>query len=167
MRGLRAKALLILKEHLMRVRTVAAITLSLSFAFILTACGAGSNAQTAMVNQVTDGVDGSINTAGSDLKVRSLLLVAQPDGSAVVVGAMFNETSGSEDLLAISAGGIVATFSKATYPLTQNQPLHFSGDSANAKAVIPQVKIFFSHAGEMTLDALVRDRSGIYSGVTA
>ena len=161
----------------MRVRTVAAITLSLSLAFTLTACGAGSNAQTAMITQVTDGVDGSINTAGSNVKVRSLLLVAQPDGSAVVVGSMFNESTGAEDLLAIAAGGIVATLSKTSYPMIQNQPLHFSGGSANAKAVIPglhavagsrvQVKIFFSHAGEMTLDAIVRDQSGIYAGVTA
>jgi hypothetical protein len=92
----------------MRVRTVATVTLFLSLAFIITACGAGSNAQTAKVTQVTDGVDGSINSSGSDIKVRSFLLVAQADGSAVVVGSMFNETSGAEDLLAISAGGLVA-----------------------------------------------------------
>jgi predicted small secreted protein len=161
----------------MRVRTVATIILPLLLAFTLTACGAGKNAQTAMTNQVTDGVDGTINAAGSDIKVRSLLLVTQPDGSAVVVGSMFNEISGAENLLAISAGGIVATLSQTTYPLTENQPLHFSGDSANAKAVIPglkalagqrvQLKIFFSHAGEMTLDVMVRDRTGIYSAVTA
>lgn len=161
----------------MRVRTVAVITLSFSLALTLTACGAGSNAQTASITQVTDGVDGTINTAGSDVQVRSLLLVAQPDGSAVVVGSMFNQTTGAEDLLAISAGGIVATLSKTTFPLVLNQPLHFSGDSANAKAVVPglnatagtrvQVKIFFSHAGEMDLVVMVRDRSGIYAGVTA
>ena len=159
----------------MRVRNVAAITFSFTLALILTACGAGSNAQTATITQVTDGVDGTINTAGSYVEVRSFLLVAQPDGSAVIVGSMFNQTSGTEDLLAISANGIVATLSKTTLPLIQNQPLHFSGDSANAKAVIPglkaaagtriQVKIFFSHAGEMDLDTLVRDQSGIYAGV--
>ncbi|HEX7404937.1 MAG TPA: hypothetical protein VF307_03325 [Candidatus Nanopelagicaceae bacterium] len=161
----------------MRLRTVAATTLSLSLAFTLSGCGAGTKAPTAMITQVTDGVDGTINTAGSDVKVRSLLLVTQPDGAAVVVGSMFNELAGAEDLLAISVDGKLATLSKTTFPLIQNQPLHFSGDSANAKAVIPglnaidgnrvQVKIFFSHAGEMTLDALVRDQSGIYAGVTA
>jgi hypothetical protein len=160
----------------MRLRTIAAITISLSLAFTLSACGAGRQAQTAMTTQVTDGVDGSINSSGSDIKVRSLLLVTQPDGSAVVVGSMFNETAGIEDVLAISVGEKLAIFSKTTYPLLLNQPLHFSGDSANAKAVIPglnavaghrvKVNIFFSHAGEMTLDALVVDRNGLYAGVT-
>lgn len=161
----------------MRVRKVAVLTLSLSLAFTLSACGAGRNAQTGKITQVTDGVDGTINTSGSYIKVRSFLLVAQPDGSAVVVASMFNELAGPEDLLAISVGDKIATLSKTTYPLTANQPLRFSGDSANAKAVIlglnavpgtrVQVKIFFSHAGEMDLDAIVRDRSGSYSGVTA
>lgn len=161
----------------MRLRKVAATTLSLSLAFTLSGCGANTKAPTAMITQVTDGVDGTINTTGSDVKVRSLLLVTQPDGSAVVVGSMFNELPGAEDLLAISVNGKLATLSNTTFPLILNQPLHFSGDSANAKAVIPglnaidgnrvQVKIFFSHAGEMTLDALVRDQSGIYAGVTA
>ena len=161
----------------MRVRTVAVITLSVSIAFSLTACGAGRNAPTTLVTQVTDGVDGTINTLGNDIRVRSFLLVTQPDGSAVVVGSMFNETTGVDDVLAIAVGEKVATFSKTSYPLLLNQPLHFSGDSANAKAVIAglnatagnrvQVKIFFSHAGEMDLDALVVERSGIYAGVTA
>lgn len=161
----------------MRVRTIAIATLSVSLAFTLTACGAGSDAPTAMITQVTDGVEGSINTAGNDIKVRGLLLVAQPDGSAVLVGSIFNNATTADDLLAIAASGIVATLSKTSLPLVKNQPIHFEGESANAKAVIPginaiagsrvQVKIFFSHAGEMTLDAIVRERSGIYAGVTA
>lgn len=159
------------------MRTVAVITLSVSLALALTACGAGNDAPTAMTTQVTDGVEGSISTSGNDIKVRGLLLVAQPDGSAVLVASMFNDGTGTDDLLAIAVGEILATLSETTLPLEQNQPLHFSGDTANAKAVFPginatagsrvQVKIFFSRAGEMTLDAIVRDQSGVYAGVTA
>ena len=104
----------------MRVRKVVVLALSLSLAFTLSACGAGRNAQTGKITQVTDGVDGTINTSGSYIKVRSFLLVAQPDGSAVVVGSMFNELTGPEDLLAISVGDKIATLSKTTYPLTAN-----------------------------------------------
>ena len=104
-------------------------------------------------------------------------MVSQPDGSAVLIGSMFNNAISGDNLLAIAAGGILATLSETSLPLIQNQPLHFAGESANAKAVIPdinaaagsrvQVKFFFSRAGEMTLDAIVHEQSGIYAGVTA
>ncbi|MEK6648714.1 MAG: hypothetical protein AABY37_05330 [Actinomycetota bacterium] len=159
------------------MRIIAVTTLSVSLAFALTACGAGNDAPTAMITQVTDGVEGSINTNGNDIKVRGLLLVSQPDGSAVLIGSMFNNAISGDNLLAIAAGGILATLSETSLPLIQNQPLHFAGESANAKAVIPdinaaagsrvQVKFFFSRAGEMTLDAIVHEQSGIYAGVTA
>lgn len=161
----------------MRMRTIAIVISSLSLALVLTACGAGNNATTALTAQVTDGAEGSINTAGNDIKVRGLLLVAQPDGSAVLVGSMFNDATDTDNLLAIAVDGVLATLSKTSLPLIQNQPLYFEGESANAKAVIPginapagsrvQVKLFFSNAGEMILDAIVREQSGDYVGVTA
>jgi hypothetical protein len=159
------------------MRSIAVITLSATLAMGLTSCAAGNDAPTAMTKQVTDGVEGAITTQGNDLSVSGLLLVAQPDGSAVLVATMINRNTQSDDLLAVGANDVVATLSATTIPMLENQPLRFSGDTSNAKAVFPnlniapgnrvKVKLFFSHAGEMTLDAIVREQTGVYAGVTA
>ncbi len=164
-----------MKEHYMRKYSVTA--LSLAIALSITGCAAGANSPTANTKQVTDGVEAKIVDHGSDVTVTGLLLVAQPDGSAVLVATMVNAAAEQEDLLAIAAGQVMGTLSETSLPMLQNQPLRFSGDTANAKAffiglnILPgnrvPVKIFFSRAGEMTLDALVVEQSGIYSGVVA
>lgn len=161
----------------MRVRTVAFVALSLSLALSLSACASGNDAPTRMISQVTNGVDGSITNYGNDIKASSLLLVAQPDGSAVLVGQIVNENATEDSLLAVAANGTVATLSQTTLPLKQNMPLRFSGDTANAKAVVPglniapgirvKLQLFFARAGELNLDAIVLERSGIYAGVGA
>lgn len=161
----------------MHARKIAVVTLSVSLAFSLTACGAGKNAPTAMIRQVTDGVDGSITSYGNNLNVVSVLLVSQPDGSAVLSGTIVNENSTPDTLLGITVGGIKATLSPSTLPLKQDSPIRFAGDSANASAVIPglnaiagtrvKVQLSFASAGELTLDAIVRDRSGAYANVGA
>ena len=76
----------------------------------------------------------------------------------------------------MAAGEIIGVLSATTLPMAQNKPLYFAGDSANAKVIFPnitakpgervKVKLFFSHAGELDLDALVREQDGIYAGVT-
>lgn len=164
-------------ENLMRVRTVAALALSLSLGLSLTACGAGNDAATRKITQVTDGVDGSITAYGSDLKVNSILLVAQPDGSAVLVGSIVNRSSKEDALLGVAAGGITATLSEKVLPLAPNVPLRFSGASSNASAVILglnaaigtriKLKMFFGNAGALTLDVIVRERSGDFAEVRA
>jgi hypothetical protein len=128
-----------------------------------------------MVTQVTDGVDSSITTYGNDIKVRSVLLVAQPDGSAVMSGTIIDELANNDVLLAVAAGGKNATLGENNYPLPQNSPLRFAGDTKNASAVIPdlnakpgtrvQVQFFFGYAGDLSLDALVVEKSGIYENV--
>ena len=161
----------------MPVRKVAAVTISISLAFSLSACGAGNDAPTRMITQVTDGVDGSVTTYGNNIKVSSLLLVAQADGSAVLVGTIINENPTVDTLLAITVGGINTTLSQKSFSLKQNAPVRFAGDTANASGVVPglnaapgtrvKVQLSFASAGELTLDALVLARSGVYANVGA
>jgi hypothetical protein len=159
----------------MHVRKTAVVAISVSLALSLSACGAGKDAPTRMITQVTDGVDGAVNTFGNDIKVRSLLLVAQSDGSAVLVGTIVNENPTEDTLLSISVGGVNATLAAASLLLKQNEPIRFAGDSANASAVVPgvnvspgnrvKVQLSFATAGQLTLDAIVRERSGVYANV--
>lgn len=159
----------------MHVRKVAVVTLSVSLALSLSGCGSGKDAPTRMITQVTDGVDGSVTTYGNDIKVNSVLLVAQPDGSAVLVGSIVNENPTQDTLLGITVGGVTATLSQPNLWLKQNTPIRFAGDSANASALIPglnaapgtrvKVQLSFASAGLLTLDAIVRERSGVYANV--
>jgi len=159
------------------MRKVVIASLSLSLALTLSACGAGQTAATRMTTQVTDGVESTITVDGNDLKVSGLLLVAQPDGSAVLVASMVNNLSTEDTLLGISVGGVVATLSAKTLPLKQDAALNFAGDSANASAVVVGVNaqpgdhlpvtLFFARAGEMKLNALIREKTGIYASVGA
>lgn len=159
----------------MHVRKVAVVTLSFSLALSLSACGAGNNAPTRMITQITDGVDGSVTSYGNNIRVDSVLLVAQADGSAVLVGTIVNENPTEDSLLSITVGGINATLPQKTLSLKQNQALRFAGESANASALIPglnaapgtrvKVQLSFASAGELTLDAIVRERNGVYANV--
>lgn len=161
----------------MHVRKVAVITLSVSLALSLSACATGKDAPTKMITQVTDGVDGAITAYGNDIKVNSVLLVAQTDGSAVLIGTIVNENPTEDTLLGINVNGVNATLSQKSFSLKQNAPVRFAGDSANASAIIPglnvapgnrvKVQLFFASAGELTLDAIVRERSGVYANVGA
>lgn len=161
----------------MHVRKFAVVALSVSLALSLSACGSSKDAPTKMITQVTDGVDGSITTYGNDIKVNSVLLVAQSDGSAVLVGAIVNNNPTEDRLLGITVGGVNATLSQKDLLLKKNQAVRFAGDSANASAVVPgliaapgtrvKVQLFFASAGELTLDAIVRERSGVYENVGA
>jgi D-arabinose 1-dehydrogenase-like Zn-dependent alcohol dehydrogenase len=161
----------------MHVRQTAILVISVSLAFSLSACGAGNNAPTRMTTQVTDGVDGAITTYGNDIRVSSVLLVAQSDGSAVLIGSIVNENPTEDHLLSVIVGGINVVLSQNSLALKQNEPMRFAGESANASAVAPglnatpgdrvKVQLYFATAGQLTLDAMVRDRSGIYANVGA
>ena len=73
--------------------------------FTLTGCsGAGPNAATRLIKQVTDGAEAAITTDGNDLSISNLLLVAAPDVSAVLIGTIVNRTETPDALLGISAG---------------------------------------------------------------
>jgi len=137
----------------------------------LAGCANGPDAPTRMVKQVTDGVEA---TSGS-VKAVNVLLVAQPDGSAVLVGTFVNEGAAPDGITAITVKGIAPTGFMPEL-LTQNKPVIFTGDSANASAVFPAagavagdrlpLEITFQNAGPMKLDAIVRAQDGYYASTT-
>ena len=161
----------------MQLRKVAIsliITASLS---TLTACGAGENAAARNITKVTDGAETAVVTDTSDLKLRGFLIVAQPDGSAVLVGSIINSSSTPEEILGISINNVLATVTTDLSEITDKVPMIFEGDSANAKAVIPglgakagntvDISFFFKTAGIVTVKAIVRDQRDTYAGVTS
>jgi len=160
----------------MRLRTIVTPVVIAALALSLTGCGAGSNAATRSIKNVTDGAEGGINKDNNNISLRNFLLVAQPDGSAVVVGTVINEGQNEDALLGLAFNGAQAQFSGTT-SMTQNQAIRFEGDSANAKAIFfganltpgtrTDISLFFANAGEITLNVIVRAQEGIYAGVTA
>ena len=142
----------------------------------LTGCGAGLNASTRQIKQVTDGVEANVINEQNNIRVVNLLVVATADQNAVLVGTIVNAKDAPDTLLGVAINGSVAEVTGTT-SLQKNVPIIFEGDSANAKAVSPgftspagsrvQVTLFFSRAGEITVDALVRGATDIYANVTS
>lgn len=140
---------------------------------LITGCGAGPNAPTRLIKQVTDGVEKTVG----DIKLLHILLVAQSDGSAVLVGTIVNDGTNTERLSSIGVNGIPALVTPTAPLIAPNNPLIFSGDSANAIAVIPglnvkpgkhvTMQVSFNQSGSETLEVLVRDRSGEFANVGA
>jgi copper(I)-binding protein len=161
----------------MQLRKVAIGLIVIASLSTLTACGAGQNAASRTITKVTDGAETEVITDTSALKLRGLLLVAQPDGSAVLVGTIINANSTPDLLLGISAQNILATITTESNVISENLPMIFEGNSANAKAVIPglgikagntvDISFFFEDAGVVTVKAIVRDKRDTYAGVTA
>jgi hypothetical protein len=144
----------------------------ISSLFLLTSCGAsGPDAPTRMIKQVTDGVEGQSNS----LVVRNLLIVAQGDGSGVLVGTIINEGTAADTLVSISAAGITAPIAGTPIALTQNNPVIFAGPSGNASATFSgltqtagqrlPVVVTFGNAAPIKLDALVVAKDGDYANV--
>jgi hypothetical protein len=161
----------------MQLRKVAIGLIVIASLSTLTACGAGQNAASRTITKVTDGAETEVITDTSALKLRGLLLVAQPDGSAVLVGTIINANSTPDLLLGISAQNILATITTESNVISENLPMIFEGNSANAKAVIPglgikagntvDISFFFENAGVVTVKAIVRGKRDTYAGVTA
>jgi hypothetical protein len=143
--------------------------------FSLSGCGAGVNASTRQVNQVTDGVEAAITEDGNNIKIVNLLVVSVPGGNAVLVGTVVNNGDKDDALLGVQIDGRTANYSGNSM-LPKNTPMIFEGDRATAKVVLAefnkpagsrvQVGLFFAQAGEVTLDAIVRDTSDTYANVT-
>lgn len=150
----------------------APIAIGIASLFLLTSCGAsGQGAPTRNIKQVTDGVE---KDSGS-IFARNVLLVAQPDGSAVLVGTFINEGATADVLNSLSINGVALTLDKPSYQLLQNKPVIFSGPTANAHAVIAglnatpgsRVKLAVSYGSTpgITMDVLVREKDAIYANV--
>jgi hypothetical protein len=138
---------------------------------VLTGCSAsGPDALTRNLRQVTDGVEG---VSGS-IKALNVLLVAQEDGSAVLVGTLVNTSETNDEITSITANGIVGEITVS--PLVQNTGLAiFEGDSKNSSARFPglnakasqlvNLEISFANAAPMKLSALVRAKADEYANV--
>ena len=161
----------------MQLRKVVLTLTILASLSTLTACGAGESAASRNITKVTDGAETSVTNETSDLKLRGFLVVAQPDGSAVVVGTIVNSHEAPDSLLGISVNNTLATLAAATNTISKGSPMIFEGDSANAKAVVPasgikagnhvEISFFFKAAGVVTISAIARDQRDTYAGVTA
>ena len=142
----------------------------------LTGCGAGLNASTRNIKQVTDGVEATVNTDGNNIKVVNLLVVETAQGAGVLVGTLVNSLDQEDALLGVAINGQVATVTGSNV-LAKNKPVIFEGPSANIKAVVPvlgakagqsvQVTMFFARAGEVSVQAIIRDQRDDYAGITA
>ncbi len=141
-------------------------------ALLLTGCGAGPDAQTRSISDVTDGIEANIG----DLRMVNVLLVAQPDGSAVLVGTVVNNGTRSDRIGAITANSVEATLTPFAPALNIGDKAVFSGDSANAIAVFPgldvkigdrvPVEFTFSGSGKLKVDLLVREKSAEFASVS-
>jgi hypothetical protein len=155
-------------------RTISVLAIA-ALAVSLAGCGAGNNASTRQVNQVTDGVEGSITKDGNAIKIVNLLVVAAGGGNAVLVGTIVNNVDAEDALLGIAINGTTVSYTGTT-SLPKNTPIIFEGDRANAKAVLAgfggsagshvKVGLFFAKAGAITLDAIVREAKAEYAGIS-
>ncbi len=136
----------------------------------LTGCNAsGPDAPTRNVRQVTDGVEA---TSG-DVKAVNVLLVAQEDGSAVLVGTIINGGDADDSIISITANEITGEVSAPS--LVKNDPAIFSGDSANSTAKFVglnakasdrvNIEITFANAAPIKLNAIVRAKAEAYANV--
>ena len=156
-------------------RTLTALVIA-TLALSLTGCGAGTSASTRNIKQVTDGVEAAITSDGNNIKLVNILVVATPEGAGVLVGTLVNSLPTEDALLGLAINGQVATVT-GTNTLAQNMPVIFEGPSANAKAVVAalgavagqsvQITMFFAHAGQVTVQAIIRDQRDTYAGITA
>ena len=155
-------------------RTLSALAIA-SLAVSLTGCGAGFNASSRQVTQVTDGAEASIISTENNIRVVNLLVVAADGGTGVLVGTIVSASDNEDALLGVAINGTVAQLTgKNTLP--KNSPIIFEGPRANAKAVLAgfgavpgthvRVTMFFARAGEITKDVIVRDNTDEYSGIT-
>ena len=137
----------------------------------LAGCSAsGPDAQTRNLRQVTDGVEAS---SGS-IKALNVLLVAQEDGSAVLVGTFVNTSETNDEITAITANGIVGEISVSTL-VQYTSPAIFEGDSKNSSARFPglnakpsdqvEIEVTFATAAPMKMSALVRAKAEEFASV--
>ena len=155
-------------------RTLSALAIA-TLAISLTGCGAGLNAETRRIAQVTDGAEASIISTENNIRVVNLLVVAAEGGTGVLVGTIVSASDNEDALLGVAINGTVAQYTgKNTLP--KNSPIIFEGPSANAKAVLTgfgaepgthvRVTLFFARAGEITKDVIVRENKDEYASVT-
>ena len=139
---------------------------SIAIATSLTACtGAGNNAPTRLIGQVTDGVEYKYNNDDNLVYVRNLLIVAEENGDASLVATIVNQKDTNDALIAVSVDGAAMSLGDKNYPVLKNKPVIFGGETSNASATIKgvnleagkhvEVKLFLGVAGSATVKTLV------------
>ena len=147
----------------MRKKITIAVT-AVALATSLTACsGAGQDAPTRMINQVTDGVEAKLASDGNLIVLRNIQVAVNEAGEASLVGTIVNQKNTKDALLALAINQMQIKLS--AIPTALNKPVIFGGPSANAIATIPNsglvagnrttVSFFFGLAGTVSVDALI------------
>ena len=140
-------------------------------ATFISGCAAGGNAETRMINQVTDGVEGESN----EIQVRNLKVIKQLDGTGVLIGTFINWSDESDAISSITIDGLPAVLIADSLDLNKNTPITFVGDIANADAAVANmtalagyripVVVTFLKAAPIEFDALIVTADGIYTDI--
>ena len=153
-------------------KTLALALILTATSVALTGCGAtGAESPTRNTRQVTNGVEGQTGL----IKARNVLLVAQEDGSAVLVGTLLNKSVDTDSLVSIEVNGATAKIDPAQNELVKDKPVIFSGDSATAKAVFSGINatpgtrtyltLNFANAAPLKLHVLIVEKAGHFENV--
>jgi PBP1b-binding outer membrane lipoprotein LpoB len=140
-------------------------------ATLISGCAAGGNAETRMINQVTDGVEGESN----EIQVRNLKVIKQVDGTGVLIGTFINWADEADAISSITIDGQPAVLIAESLDLNKNTPITFVGDIANADAALANmtalagyripVVVTFMKAAPIEFDALIVTADGIYTDI--
>jgi len=140
-------------------------------ATLISGCAAGGNAETRMINQVTDGVEGESN----EIQVRNLKVIKQVDGTGVLIGTFINWADEADAISSITIDGQPAVLVAESLDLNKNSPITFVGDIANADAAVTNmsalagyripVVVTFLKAAPIEFDALIVTADGIYTDI--
>jgi PBP1b-binding outer membrane lipoprotein LpoB len=140
-------------------------------ATLISGCAAGGNAETRLINQVTDGVEGESN----EIQVRNLKVIKQVDGTGVLIGTFINWSDESDAISSITIDGLPAVLIADSLDLNKNTPITFVGDIANADAAVANmtalagyripVVVTFLKAAPIEFDALIVTADGIYTDI--
>jgi PBP1b-binding outer membrane lipoprotein LpoB len=140
-------------------------------ATLISGCAAGGNAETRLINQVTDGVEGESN----EIQVRNLKVIKQVDGTGVLIGTFINWSDEADAISSITIDGLPAVLIADSLDLNKNTPITFVGDIANADAAVANmtalagyripVVVTFLKAAPIEFDALIVTADGIYTDI--
>jgi hypothetical protein len=140
-------------------------------ATLISGCAAGGNAETRLINQVTDGVEGESN----EIQVRNLKVIKQVDGTGVLIGTFINWSDEPDAISSITIDGQPAVLIADSLDLNKNTPITFVGDIANADASVANmtalagyripVVVTFLKAAPIEFDALIVTADGIYTDI--
>jgi hypothetical protein len=162
-------------------RSGAAGALLAATALALSGCGAGASATT---NATYQPGEGAIATVG-DVAVRNLVLVADGEGSGVLIGALvmlplgtdappdanppgdvFEAAEGEGARVDFDAPVLLPPVSRVTLGVDDDQVAAVVEDLEATPGQVVPVSLLFRDAGEVTLDVVVVDNEdGPYEGI--